>query len=284
MSTPIKKKVLKNKATVNNVEVEVAVQRPNHRQILEAQNVHNRAFREALENKAILKECLERHLRDQGLWDDHRQNKLESLTKTILEGEKALSRGKIKLSKAKEIAFEMQDARAQRAELLSERLSLEGNTVQAQAENARFNYLVSCCTIDNASGKPIFKGLDDYLSHSTEAFAWEAASVLAEMVNGYDPEAEKKLPENAFLLKYKLVNDKLRPINADGKLVDRDGRLVDEEGRYINEDGEFIDRDGNRVDADGNYVFEDAGAFLDEDGNELPDPDAPVETETEMAA
>jgi hypothetical protein len=283
MSALLKKKVLKTKTTRDNKEVEVAVERPNHRHIQEAQNVHNRAFREALDHKAILKEVLEKHLREQGLWDDSRQAEYERLTKVMLEGEKSLKRGKIKLSEAKQIAFQMQDARFEMVELLSQRRALEGNTVQAQAENARFNYLVAACTVYNDTGKPVFKNLDDYLSHSTEEFAWEAATTLAEMLNGFDPDAEKKLPENAFLLKYKLVDEKLRPVDKDGNLVDRDGRRVDENGRYVNDQGELVDRDGNRVDAEGNYVFEDAGAFLDDDGNEVPDPDVKPEPETVAA-
>ncbi len=266
----IKKKVLKHKLIRDDVEVGIAVERPNHRHIQEAQNVYNRAFRESLEKKAILKESLEKHLREQGLWDDERQAEAEQLTKTLLEGEKALKRGKIKLSEAKQIAFDMQDARNKLFELTVARRSLEAHTAQAAAENARFNYLVSVCVVYNDTGKPVFSSIEDYLSRSTEEFAWEAAAVLAEMIHGYDREAEKKLPENAFLLKYKIVNEELRLINAEGKLVDRDGRLIDEKGRFIDEQGQFIDRDGNRVDEEGNYVFEDAGPFLDEDGEPIP--------------
>lgn len=277
----LKKKVLKNQTPEGNA---VAVERPTHKQVQDAQHVHNRAFREALENKALLKECLDKYLREQGLWDDTKQAEADRLTKVILDGEKTLARRKhadgtaVKLSEAKKIAFDMQDSRLKMVDLLSQRRAIEQNTAQAVAENTRFNYLVSVCTVYNDTGKRVFSSVDDYLVRTREeaylpgtegAYAFEAAQTLAEMMTDFDTEAEKKLPENVFLKKYGFVNEKMQLVDKQGRLVDRDGRLIDEKGRFINEAGLLIDRDGNRVDEEGNYVFEDAGEFLDDDGNPL---------------
>ena len=263
------KKVLKNKATRGNQQVELAVVTPTPKAIQEAQIVHNQAFREAVVGKAILKQALVKHMREQGLWDDDKETEYQKLTKVILDGEKSLKRGKIKLAEAKAIAFSMQDARQKMLTLLAERRELEAHTAEAHADNTRFNYLVSACTVYNDTGKPVFTSLDDYMAKSTEDYAWEAARTLAQMIHGYDPETEKKLPENAFLIKYKFMNEDMRLVDKDGNLIDRDGRRIDAEGRFVNDEGLHVDREGNRVDEDGNYVFDDAGAFLDDDGNPI---------------
>jgi hypothetical protein len=270
--TLVGKKILeKNKATRDSQEVEVAVVRPNHRQMEEGQQVHNAAFRKGLESGAILRARVEHYLREQKLWDDAKQAEFDRIQKVLLDGEKTLKRGRIKLGEARKVAIGMAKARTELLVLNAERVRLDNNTVEAQAENARFNFYVSACTVYADTGKPVFRNLQDYLERAGEDLSWEAASALASLLNNYDADAEKKLPENAFLLKYKFVDDKLRYVNKDGHLTDVDGKLIDEDGRFVAYvDGQkvFVDREGNRVDDKGEYVVEDAGPFLDDETGE----------------
>jgi hypothetical protein len=234
----------------------------------EGQKVYNQSFSDAVKAKAIVRARMDDLLEEQGLWDSSKQKRLTELQQIVLDNERALAKGGIPLKKAKELAMEMKNTRLKIRELIADKTSLDNHSAEGQADNARFNYLVSVCLVYNETKQPYFKNLEDYLSRSNEPVAILAAQHLANMLYGLDNDYEKNLPENKFLKKFKFVDDNLRLINDKGKLVDEEGRLVDENGRYINEAGEFIDRHGNRVDDKGEYVVEHK-PFLDDDGNPI---------------
>lgn len=262
------KKVLKTEVERDGQKVKLAVIRPDSRVVQEGQKVYNRAFREALESGAILHARVEHYMREQKLWDDTKAEELKRLSTIVTEGEKKLSRGGIKLSEARKIALDMRQARVDVMRLTETQLTLRTNTAEGQAENARFNYFVSTCTVYQDTGKSYFASLEDYLERAKEESAFEACQALAQLVGGYDEEQDKELPENAFLLKYKLVDDKLRLINTDGHLVDSQGRLIDDQGYFVHYDEQGkkqrVDRDGNSLNEKGDYVFEDAQPFEDD--------------------
>ena len=246
----------------------VAVVDPTAKDRNEAQLHYLKAFRKALENGAILRQKLEDYLRDQKIWDEEKETRYSEIVKEIAEGERQLSKGGIKLIEAKDIALNMRDCRNEFRVLVSERTSMDANTAEAQADNASFNYLVYSCTVDPNSGKQIFDSLDDYEENADEPFAARAAATLADKLYQLDPDYEKGLPENKFLIQYKFADNKLRLLNNDGKLVDEDGRLLNDDGRYINEDGNLIDVDGNLVDEEGEFVA-DFVPFTDDDGKPI---------------
>jgi hypothetical protein len=180
----------------------------------------------------------------------------------------------------------MRRHRSELRQLISERTDYESNTAEGQAENARFNSLVSSCTVYNDTGKVVFKNLDDYLNRSTEEASASAAGQFANMMYGLDDDYEKNLPENQFLHTYKFVDKELRLLNEEGQLVDLEGRLVDKDGRFIDKDGNYIDIDGNPVSEEGDYKFE-FQPFLDDDGNPVeaePKPKAKAPKKSKPAA
>ena len=254
---------------------EVTLQQQN-----EATKVYNRAFRDALESGALLRNKLEDYMRSQGLWNDDKQASLELLQKEILDKEKQLAKGGIRLSVAKDSAMEMGDKRNEIRTMLMERNSLDGSTAEGQADNAKFDYLVSASLVYNDSNKPYFKDLADYRNRNTEPIALEAARRLAQKMYGLDSNHEHNLAENKFLKEFDFIDAELRLINNDGKLVDKEGNLVNEDGRYIDEDGNLIDVDGNPVTSDGEYDFE-RQPFLNEDGKPIKDKKADSEPEPE---
>jgi hypothetical protein len=260
------------KITKDEKDIELSVKSPSVQDQREAQKVYNRAFTDAIKAQGIVRAKMDDVLREQGLWDDNKQQELNKLQAQIMQGERKLAKGGIKLKEAREIALEMKKTRDEVRDLISVRTSLDSNTAEGQADNARFNYLVSACVVykDNEQ-KHYFNNLDDYLERIEDPAALKGAQVLANMIYGLDNDYEKNLPENKFLLKYKFVNENLRFINNEGKLVDREGRLIDEAGRFINESGEYVDKDGNRVDEHGDYIV-DAKPFLDDDGKPVAEP------------
>ena len=268
---PDEKKKQIFKAKIGEKEVELAVLRPNASQAKDAQLAYNAAFADAVKSGALLRAKLENVLVEQGVWDEKKQERNDDLIKTINENEQALAKGGIKLAEAKGVAMEMRRNRVELRGLISERTDYESNTAEGQAENSRFNSLVSSCTVYNDTGKLVFKNLDDYLNRSNGEEAIGAATQFANMMYGLDDNYEKNLPENQFLHDYKFVDAELRLLNKDGELVDVEGRLVDGDGRFVDEDGNFVDIEGNPVSEEGEYKFE-FQPFIDDDGN-------PVEAE-----
>jgi hypothetical protein len=187
-------------------------------------------------------------------------------------------KGGISLKQAKSIAIKMKRLREELRDLIAVKTNLDSHTAEGQADNARFNYLVSVCLVHADTKKPYFNSYEDYLNKSSDLIAILGAQKLASIMYGLDSDFEKKLPENKFLLKYKLVNDSLDYIDSKGRLVDEEGRLVDKDGRFINENGEFIDKDGSLVSDDGDKLI-DFKPFLDDDGNPIQENAEPETSE-----
>lgn len=249
-------------------EIELAVRSPSLEDQREAQKIYNQAFTDAIKSKSVVRAKLDDLLEEQGLWNKEKQAKFTELQQQILDGEKRLAKGGFSLKEAKNLAIEMKKTREEVRELISVRTSLDNHSAEGQADNAKFNYLVSSCVVYKENNQKYFNGLEDYMNRADDPAALFGAQKLANMIYGLDNNFEKNLPENKFLQKYKFIDDKLRLINKDGKLVDIEGRLIDENGRFINEKGEFVDKYGNRVDKDGEYVV-DSQPFLDDNGNPI---------------
>lgn len=264
--------VIKNKEVFtikkDDKDIALAVKKPTPAEGRKAQQYYNQTFALALTSKGLLRACVESHMREQGLWDDKKEAQQRDFMQKLADMEIKLAGGGIKLTEARKIALQMRETRGKFRELLIDRNQLDVNTVEGQAENARFNALVSLCLVYNDSGEPYYKSVDDYLERSGEPEAFQAASILGQMLYKLDKNYDNTLPENQFLKKYKFVNEELRLVNKDGKLVDEDGRLIDENGRYITSDGKFVDRQGRPVDEDGNYVVV-SEPFLDDDGSPI---------------
>jgi hypothetical protein len=254
------------KSTVDGVEKEFLVRSPSLNDQREAQKVYNQAFTDAVKSKSVVRAKLDDLLQDQGLWNEEKQAKFTGLQRELLEGEKKLAKGGFSLNEAKDLAVKMRRIREDIRDLISVRTSLDNHSAEGQADNARFNYLVSACLVYNDTKQTYFLNMEDYLNRAGEQIATLAAQNLANMLYGLDNDYESTLPENKFLKKYRFVDEKLRLIDKKGRFIDSEGRLIDEAGRYIDDSGNFVDKFGNRVDAQGEYVVE-SKPFLDDDGN-----------------
>ena len=266
--------------TIDNKEENFTIKSPSIADQREAQKVYNQAFSDAVKSGCIVRARLDDLLKEQGLWDDTKQLKFNTLQQQINDNEKSLAKGGITLQSAKNIALKMRELREELRDLISVRTNLDNHTAEGQADNAKFNFLISACLVySNNKDKKYFKNYEEYLSRASESISVKAAQVLANMLYGLDNDYEKKLPENKFLLKYKFVDEKLKLVNKEGKYIDEDGRLIDQFGRYINEEGQYIDRDGNLIDENGDYI-EKFEPFLDDEGKPIIEGDTePKETD-----
>ena len=266
--------------SINNKETVLLIKSPSLADQREATKVYNTAFSDALKAKAIVRAKLDDLLVEQGLWDDKKQFDFSALQTKILENERKLAKGGISLQEARKIALDMKKDREDLRDLIAVKTNLDTHTAEGQADNARFNYLVSACAVYNDTKKPYFESYDDYLNKTSDPVAILAAQNLAGMLYGLENNYEEKLPENKFLKQYKFVDDKLRLINKEGKLIDQENRLINEEGRFINEKGEFVDKNGNPVSDNGDYVVE-FKPFLDDGGNPINLEPQSIETKAE---
>jgi hypothetical protein len=253
------------KIKTQDKETTFLVKMPSLQNQREGQKVYNQAFSDAVKSGSIVRAKLDDLLTEQGLWDDTKQARFLTIQKELNDSEKKLAVGGISLKEAKNVAISMKKIRDELRDLISVKTNLDTHTAEGQADNARFNYLVSCCVVYNDNKKTYFSNYEDYLNRSSDPVGVLGAQKLASMLYGLDSDFEKKLPENKFLLDYKFINEDLRYVNNNGKLVDEDGRLVDENGRYINQEGKFVDREGNLVDEKGDYIV-DFRPFTDDDG------------------
>ena len=265
------------KVTIDGEEKTFTVRSPSLADQREGQKVYNQAFTDAIKSKSVVRAKMDDLLEDQGLWNAEKQAEYSRLQQELLDGEKKLAKGGFALSEAKKLAVKMREVRNKIRELISVRTSLDNHSAEGQADNARFNYLVSVCVVYKDNDKKYFESLEDYMNRIDDPVALSGAQKLANMIYGLDNNFEKNLPENKFLRKYKFVNDNLRFIDKKGRTVDAGGRLIDENGRYINENGEFVDKDGNRVDETGEYMFT-AEPFLDDNGQPVVLTDETAET------
>jgi hypothetical protein len=256
------------KATVDGVEKEFLVKTPSLNDQREAQKIYNQAFTDAIKSKSVVRAKLDDLLEDQGLWNDEKQAKFTSLQKELLDGEKRLAKGGFSLNEARDLAIKMKSIRDEIRDLISVRTSLDNHSAEGQADNARFNYLVSVCVVYNDTKQPYFNNMEDYLNRSTDSVGLLGAQNLANMLYGLDNDYESNLPENKFLKKFKFIDSKLRLVDKKGRLIDAEGRLIDESGRFVDENGNFVDKYGNKVTSDGDYIV-DTQPFLDDSGNPI---------------
>jgi hypothetical protein len=236
---------------------------------------YNRAFSAAVKSGALLRTKLQSYMEEQEVWDEGKEEEYKKIVNRITDNKDRVDRGGIKLSQGFDYCIDTRKARIDLQNLIAERTSLDVNSAEGQAENARFNCLVSLCTIDDETGETVFKDLDDYLARAGDDVAIESATRLAAIMYGLDADFTKNLPENKWLKKWGFVDDKLRLVNKDGHLVDEDGRLINEDGRYVDGEGNFVDIDGNPVTEEGEPENVESLPFLDDEGNPLPDPDEP---------
>jgi len=253
---------------------EYLVRKPNVQDSNKAQEKANLAFNLALKSGALLRSELNDELEKRKLWSSEKENEYQKLRKELDEAVKQLQKGG-SLKGGKEVALKIRALRVQQRAMIMPRLTLDSMTAEGQSENAKFNALAASCIL-SSDKKPVFADYEDYLNRSNEEVAALGAGHLASLVYGYDESHEQNLPENKFLVKYKMADEKGRLINEAKHLIDEEGRLINEDGRFIQYteengvrvpvlvDGKnvFVDRDNNPIEEE--VVF---GVFTDDNGN-----------------
>jgi len=227
-------------------QIELVITKPTNKQMLEAERIYKGSFRKALEEGAMLRKKLGNYMTEQKIWTDEQEEEYNKVIKEInlldyqLNKGKDLDGEKLKLSRAKEIALELQDKRVEFRDLIGERQELDHMTAEGQADTERFSYLVYLCTKDFLTQKPYYSSYEDYQNRGNEQEAIDAAKTVGEIVYEIDEDYENTLTENKFLQRFNFANEKNQLIDKEGNRVDREGNKVDEEGYILNKDGKRV--------------------------------------------
>lgn len=197
-----------------------------------------------------------------GDWNEGMEKELIESARTILKLERQLAKGGIKKSEGKALALEIKTLRNRQLEILGKTRNMDEYTLEAQVDNANFDHLIYSCIL-NEEGNKVYSSIDDYKENGNDQITLSCASRLAEILYSYNPDEEKSLPENKFLMKYGFVNNDLKLVDKDGHLVDSTGRKIDSSGRLVNDKDEPVDINNERLDNEGNPI-EEFQEFLDD--------------------
>ncbi len=240
-------------------ELEIVVRQPPNSVIKKADAHKNKVWGNAIQDGVLTKKELGVIMRKRGIWDDKKDKEEEQITKDIIRLEKELYHGKAghrkpKVSEGRDLAIQIRRKRIELRDLITERLTLEENTADSLADNARFDFLVAHCTF-HANGQPVYKSFEEYNQKSADEIAFAAAGLLGKMLYNLDNSFEKNLPENKFLANFNLINDDLSLIdpNDPDVLIDTEGNRIDKEGFYVNDEGQRVDKEGDILTEDGTY-------------------------------
>jgi len=186
--------------------VELAVVFPSVEQKANADIHKSVMFGKYAKSGVLFKDVILKLMRDQGMWDDERESQREELLTIISQGtEKLLAVGIMK-SEAKEIALKVRSARVILTSLMSEYNNLEQNSVEGKAEQAKFEWLISQCTLYNEDGKKYFASLTDYKNKEDEPHVQKIANEFQTLYYDIDS-VLRELPENKFLIEHGFMNE-----------------------------------------------------------------------------
>jgi hypothetical protein len=219
-------------------KLRLAARMPTSAQRSEADMVYAKGVLERAAKGVQLEENLRKIVRDQHLWDDEKEARLAEIDARLEANEAMLPKadGKspkkgVKLSELRKAAVRMRVDRLERQALMEPMVRYRGMTAEGMAEQDRFNCLVALCVVHADSGKPYFASTEEYLKRGGDPDARVAAEKFAAEYYKVDPDVVRQLPENAFLLKYKMCADDgyLALVGPDGKKVDVDGKPIVEQ-------------------------------------------------------
>lgn len=257
----MKTKIVKTKDKEGK-DLTLIVKTPTPKQIGESMLYSAKVFREGVEMGVLPRTKINSYLREAKVWDDEKEQKLQEIITNLRNAELQLKKGGITpdgkpftLKDARKLAIQMKEWRIDYVILMTAYGQLDAKySIEGLAENAKFDYLVSCCTLTEDQ-KRVFKNYDHYIEESENTYAIDCASALNELMNGSTEDIEKEWPEHKFLVNHGFIRE------SDFRLVDKDGNLVNINFEKVDEEGYVIDEDGNRVNNKGNK--------LDEQGQEI---------------
>lgn len=260
---------------VDGKDLQLAVLRPTNKINQEANMAYNLRMASLIRSgskndsqRLLLRAELEEYLVKMGIWNMEDSLEVEKLAIEIRAHELMLKKGGIKLSEGRAIAIKMAEKRQAIMEKHAKRQAFDSATVESQAENFRFEFLLMKCLVSVDNGAPYMRNHDSYVERQDEVAVIDGAKALANIVYGLDESIHDNMFEMQWLKEAGMIDDDGRYIKSDGTMTDKLGRLVNKDGRYINEDGQMVDTFGRPVDELGNLLVDISQPFIDDESGE----------------
>jgi len=269
------RKVVVETVDVDGKPLKLAIIRPGNRIGQEANMAYNLRMASLIRkgsqnsgNRLLLRAELEEYLEKTGVWTLKDALDVEKLALEIRAHELMLKKGGMTNLEGRDLAIQMASKRQLIMEKHAKRQQFDSTTVESQAENFRFEFLLVNCLVFEESGAKFLKNHDEYVERQDEAAVVDGAKTLANMIYGLDANIHDHMFEMKWLKEAKFVDDDGRYITKDGDMTDQGGRRVNRDGRYINEAGEMVDTFGRLVDEHGNLLVEVSKPFTDSETGE----------------
>lgn len=269
------KRIIVDTVDNENKPLRLAIIRPTNKINQEANMAYNLKMAELIRKgsqdnsqRLLLRSELEEYLTELGIWTAKDVREVEKLAFEIRAHELVLKKGGIKVSEGRAIALKMAEKRQMILEKHSKRLQFDSITIESQAENFRFEFLLTKCLVKADTGTPFVKNLNEYAEQEDTTAVIDGAKVLANMIYGLEDNVNKNMFEIKWLKDAGMINEKGQYTLPDGKLVDRIGRLVNDSGRYINAEGQMVDTFARPVDEHGNPLVDVSQPFIDDKSGE----------------
>lgn len=282
------KRIIIDTVDVEDKPLQLAVIRPTNKINQEANMAYNlkmadliRKGSQSNSQRLLLRAELEEYLSKMGIWTLKDALEVEKLALEIRAHELILKKGGIKISEGRALALQMAEKRQLIMERHAKRQQFDSATVESQAENFRFEFLLVKCLVLADTGHLFLKNHSDYVERQDEIAIIEGAKVLANIVYGLEANIHKHMFEMQWLQDAGMIDNDGRYIRSDGIMTDRDGRLVNQDGRYINKEGQMVDTFGRPVDEHGNLLVDVSQPFIDDETGEtvvIGDIGAKIET------
>lgn len=211
-------------------EIKLRVRKPTHEESRESNFIYAKSMNRHLKDGILPQVRLYDIIRENGTWTETQEKEEVKLSKTIGDIRQKLKVGGIKKSEGAKLAKDGIKANFDLINLTMKKNNILNNSAEALAQQDKFNYLTSVCTIYPDNGRAYFENYEEYLRQDNlgNGVCTVAGEKLSNLGYDLDDDFRKDWPEYKFLVKYAFCNDKLQYVNKEGKLVDIDGKLLDE--------------------------------------------------------
>ena len=192
---------MKNKIDFEVDKKKYCVKKPSIKNKSKGDLVYAKYFNEALKNGAIIRSRLNEYMLEQGVTTPEKQVEKLKMLREVEDFRKKLSDPELKPDEGRELVTKINLNLASYRLMRMVEIELDQTTAEALADDARFNYLASCCTFTE-DGSLYFKDVDEYLQklEDGDEVAKVAAVKFASLVYGTE-ENEDERPENVYLKK-----------------------------------------------------------------------------------
>ena len=265
------KRTVVDTVDVNNKPLKLAVIRPTNKVSTEANMAYNLRLANLMRRgskddsqRLLLRAELDEYLTKMGIWTTQDIIEIEKLALEIRAHELVLKKGGIKLSEGRAIALQMAKNRKTIMEKHAKRQQFDSATIESQAENFRFEFLIVKCLVFADTGVSFLKNHGDYVERQDEKAVEDGAGVLANIIYGLEDNVFHNMFEIKWLKDAQMIDSDGRYIRSDGTNIDENGHLVDRNGHYINDNGQMVDTFGRQIDEHGNLLVDVSKPFIDD--------------------